>query len=179
MNIEHSPRLTYRLMDEHDAELLFQLDQDPLVMKYISNGEISSREKINDVFIPRMLAYRNADKGWGLWQVSIKDSNEYIGWVLVRPMYFFSDNPEFDNLELGWRFFQSSWGKGYASEAALHIKNTLATNKNYRAFSAIADEGNLGSIGVMKNIGMSYLKTYRHIDPLFECDVSYYQIANN
>lgn len=178
MKIENSTRLTYRLMDANDAELLFQLDQDPLVMKYISNGEISSREKINDVFVPRMEAYRNADKGWGLWQVNLKETNEYIGWVLVRPMYFFSENPEFDNLELGWRFFQSSWGKGYASEAAFHIKNTLATNKDYRAFSAIADEDNLGSIGVMKNIGMSYLKTYRHIDPLFECDVAYYQIIN-
>ena len=178
MKIENSARLTYRLMDENDAEPLFLLDQDPEVMKYISNGEVSSREKINNVFIPRMQAYRDAEKGFGLWQISLKESNEYIGWVLVRPMYFFSDHPEFDNLELGWRFFQSSWGKGYASEAAQHIKDAFASNKNYRAFSAIADEDNLGSIGVMKNIGMSYLKTYRHIDPLFECDVAYYQIAN-
>lgn len=178
MNIEKSARLSYRLMDENDAEHLFQLDQDPLVMKYISNGEVSSREQINDVFIPRMKAYRNVDKGWGLWQINLKENNEYLGWILVRPMYFFSDNPEFDNLELGWRFFQSSWGKGYASEAAQHLMNAFAKNKNYRAFSAIADEENLGSIGVMKKIGMSYLKTYRHIDPLFECDVAYYQIAN-
>lgn len=179
MKIENSTRLSYRLMDSNDAELLFSLDQDPLVMKYISDGQISSREKINDVFIPRMEAYRNANKGWGLWQINLQETNEFIGWVLVRPMYFFSDNPEFDNLELGWRFFQSSWGKGYATEAAQQIKNALAINKDYRAFSAIADEDNLGSIGVMKNIGMSYLKTYRHIDPLFECDVAYYQITNH
>ncbi|MDG1750362.1 MAG: GNAT family N-acetyltransferase [Thalassotalea sp.] len=178
MKIENSARLSYRLMDANDAELLFQLDQDPAVMKFISDGEVSSREKINNVFIPRMQAYRDADKGWGLWQINISETGEYIGWVLVRPMYFFSDNPEFDNLELGWRFFQSSWGKGYASEAAQQIKNSLSENKTYRAFSAIADEENLGSIGVMKNIGMSYLKTYRHIDPLFECEVAYYQIAN-
>ncbi|MEW6990458.1 GNAT family N-acetyltransferase [Colwelliaceae bacterium 6441] len=178
MKIANSQRLSYRLMDSNDEELLFQLDQDPAVMKYISNGEISTREKINNVFIPRMQAYRDLKKGWGLWQVNISATDEYIGWVLVRPMYFFSENPEFDNLELGWRFFQSSWGKGYASEAALHIKNILAANKQYQAFSAIADENNLGSIGVMKNIGMSYVKTYRHIDPLFECDVAYYQVKN-
>jgi RimJ/RimL family protein N-acetyltransferase len=93
-------------------------------------------------------------------------------------MNFFSDLPEFENLELGWRFFRSSWGKGYASEAAIQIKDGLAKNPDNKIFSAIADEDNLGSIGVMKNLGMSYIKTYLHIDPLFECKVAYYQIKN-
>jgi RimJ/RimL family protein N-acetyltransferase len=91
-------------------------------------------------------------------------------------MHFFSEAPEFDNVELGWRFFQSSWGKGYASEAALHIKNTLAKNNVLKHFSAIAVKDNLGSIAVMKKIGMSYVKTYLHKDPLFESHVVYYKI---
>lgn len=178
MHIPQSARLSYRLMNKNDAELLFQLDQDPLVMKFITDGEVSSREQIDNVFIPRMQAYRDEHKGWGLWQVNIADTDEYIGWVLVRPMYFFSDNTEFDNLELGWRFFRSSWGKGFASEAAQHIQQHLAKSKDYRAFSAIADEANVASIGVMKRIGMTYVKSYRHVDPLFECDVAYYQMKN-
>ena len=165
-------------MSADDAELLYQLDQDPEVMRFISAGEVSSRESIENVLVPRMQKYLNTDKGWGLWQVNVAESDEYIGWVLVRPMNFFSDSPEFDNLELGWRFFRSSWGKGLASEAAQHIKDALALQPEYKKFSAIADEENLGSIGVMKKIGMSYLKTYLHIDPLFECQVAYYQVQN-
>ena len=111
-----------------------------------------------------------------MWQVNISSSKEYIGWILVRPMNFFSDSPEYDNLELGWRFTQSSWGKGYASEAALHLKNALAKNGDLQSFSAIAVENNLGSIAVMKKIGMSYVKSYLHKDPLFESQVVYYQI---
>jgi len=178
MEIKNSARLSYRLMDSADAELFYLLDQDPEVMKYLTDGEISSREHIKSVFIPRMEKYRDSNKGWGIWQVNIADSNEYIGWVLVRPMGFFSDSTEFNNLELGWRFFQKFWGKGYASEAAQQIKNVFALTPTYQAFSAIADEDNLGSIGVMKKIGMSYVKTYLHIDPLFECQVAYYQIKN-
>jgi len=178
MKINNSARLSYRLMTANDAELLYQLDQDPEVMRFIADGKISSRENIENVLVPRMKKYLNVDKGWGLWQVNIKDTDEYIGWVLVRPMNFFSDATEFDNLELGWRFFRSSWGKGFASEAAQHIKDALAVQSEYKKFSAIADENNLGSIGVMKNLGMSYLKTYHHIDPLFECQVAYYQISN-
>jgi RimJ/RimL family protein N-acetyltransferase len=178
MKINNSARLSYQLMTADDAELLYQLDQDPEVMRFISDGNPSSRGTIDDVLVPRMQAYLNLDKGWGLWQVNITETNEYIGWILVRPMNFFSDLPEFDNLELGWRFCRSSWGKGFASESAQHIKNTLAVMPEYKKFSAIADEENLGSIGVMKNIGMSYIKTYLHIDPLFECKVAYYQIKN-
>ena len=178
MDINSSARLSYRLMTKEDGKLLFQLDQDPEVMRFINGSKPSTMSDINDVLLPRMESYVNPLKGWGLWQVNISASNEYIGWVLVRPMNFFSDAPEFDNLELGWRFFQSSWGKGYATEAALHIKNTLAKNKNLKSFSAIAVEDNLGSIAVMKKIGMSYVKSYLHKDPLFESQVVYYQIKN-
>ena len=178
MNINNSARLSYKLMTADDAELLYQLDQDPEVMRFITDGKASSRESIESVLVPRMQKYLNADKGWGLWQVNIAETDQYIGWVLVRPMNFFSDSPEFDNLELGWRFFRSSWGKGFASEAAQHIKDALAAHPEYKIFSAIADEENFGSIGVMKNVGMSYVKTYLHIDPLFECQVVYYQIKN-
>jgi RimJ/RimL family protein N-acetyltransferase len=176
MHILPSARLCYKLMTREDSELLFQLDQDPEVMRFINGGKPSSMDQINDVFIPRMESYLNQQKGWGLWQVNISSSNEYIGWILVRPMNFFSDSPELANLELGWRFIQSSWGKGYATEAALHIKNTLAKNDDLKSFSAIAVEDNLGSIAVMKKIGMSYVKTYLHKDPLFESQVVYYQV---
>lgn len=178
MKLANSARLSYRLMNENDADLLFQLDQDPKVMHFINGGKPSSKEDINSVLVPRMNAYRDEAKGWGLWQVDHTETSKYLGWVLVRPMYFFSDHPEFDNLELGWRFFQSTWGKGYASEAAQHIKDQLSDNKNIKSFSAIADENNLASVGVMKKIGMSYIKTYHHVDPLFECDVVYYQMKN-
>ena len=34
MNINNSARLSYRLMTADDAELLYQLDQDPEVMRF-------------------------------------------------------------------------------------------------------------------------------------------------
>ncbi|GHG04266.1 GNAT family N-acetyltransferase [Thalassotalea marina] len=178
MQITNTERLSFRLMDENDSELLWLLDQDPKVMKYITGGEISSKEKIHDVFIPRMQAYRNSEKGWGLWQVNLLTTNEYLGWILIRPMEFFTGTPEEDNLEIGWRFFQKTWGHGYATEAAQHIINTLSANRSIRAFSAIADENNTASIAVMKKLGMTYVKTYHYKDQLIDCNVAYYQVKN-
>ena len=69
MNIENSSRLSYQLIDETDSEFLFQLDQNPDVMRYINGGVLTTREDIKDLFIPRLNAYKNVDKGWGLWKV--------------------------------------------------------------------------------------------------------------
>jgi hypothetical protein len=82
MIINPSERLSYRLMTLADGPRLLDVDSDPLVMKYITKGVPSSVQDID------------------------------LGWVLVRPMHFFSENPEFNNWELGWRFKQATWGRG-------------------------------------------------------------------
>jgi len=178
MNIKNSARLSYQLIDETDSELLFQLDQNPEVMRYINGGNISTRDDISKVFIPRHNAYKNVTKGWGLWKVTLIATQEEIGWVLVRPMHFFSDQPLWHDIELGWRFFQSTWGQGYATEAARQIQQALAKHPENKSFSAIAVQDNIGSISVMKKIGMEYIKSYIHFDSqLGDLDVVLYRMA--
>ena len=70
-------------MNEHDWPQLFELDQDPAVMQYLTRGEPTSLEQIKNEGVPRMLAYRNELKGWGLWSIAINQSNTFIGWVLI------------------------------------------------------------------------------------------------
>ena len=176
MIIDDSQRLSFALIAPDDAQTLFELDQDPAVMQYINGGKISTMDDIVNVMLPRMNTYRNPDKGWGLYKVVVKQSDEYIGWVLVRPMDFFSDNVQWDNLELGWRFKQSSWGKGYATEAAKTIMNHLAQHKGYRHFCAIAEPDNTASLKVMEKLGMKYMHTSIHKDPLGDVEAAYYQI---
>ncbi|WP_462157290.1 GNAT family N-acetyltransferase [Pseudoalteromonas sp. GB56] len=170
-----SERLTYRLMSLEDGDLFYELDQDPAVMKHINGGKASTREDIDNVALPRLAKYLNPEKGWGLWQVTEKSSQQFLGWILVRPYQFFSEQPHWHNLELGWRFKQMTWGKGYATEAAQHILNTLAAQSNATHFCAIAEEANLGSVAVMKKLGMQYVRSYTHHDPMGDWDVVYYE----
>lgn len=175
MLIKPSERLTYRLMDMSDADLLFELDQDPKVMEFINKGKPSSMEDIQNSLLPRLKSYLNPDKGWGIWEVRISKTNEYIGWVLTRPMDFFSDAPQLDNIELGWRFKSHCWGQGYATESAKHAMEQLAIKTNIKRFCAIAVPENKGSIKVMERLGMHYIKTYTVSDPLFTAEVVYYE----
>lgn len=176
MDITDSTRLTFRMLTAADEQLLFELDQNPEVMRYINGGKISTMEHIRQVFIPRLNSYYNPDKGWGLWGVFIKNTEQFIGWILVRPFNFFNEQPEQQNLELGWRFKQESWGQGLATEAAEHVKQALIHLGGIKQLSAIAMPDNIGSINIMKKIGMRYLRTELHKDPLGDLDVVYYQM---
>lgn len=179
MKITPSKRLSYRLMTSDDAQELFELDSDPAVMKYLNGGKPHSLEDIVDKWIPRMESYVNADKGWGIWRVARLDDNTFIGWILVRPMDFFTDAPKLNDLEIGWRFKQASWGKGFATEAAMHIADSIERHSsNVTHFSAIADKENGGSIAIMKKMGMSFVKEELNEDPAFSSvDVVYYTKA--
>jgi len=181
MKIDDSSRLSFRLMDQDDARALWELDQDPEVMHFLNGGKSNSMDDIRNVFLPRMAKFTNAKKGWGIWQVSDKKTNEYLGWVLVRPMNFFTESPTFDDLELGWRFFKKTWGKGYATEAAIAIKNSVVqqastAKDDINYISALAVEDNLASTKVMKKMGMSLLRKYRHLDPIGDFDAVHYQM---
>lgn len=176
VRIKNSERLSYALMDASDADQLHDLDQDPDVMKYINGGKISSWQDIQDIMLPRMASYRNPEKGWGLWKVTVTESQKFIGWILVRPMHFFSSDRDDSDWELGWRFKQSSWGRGYATEAALAVIAALNTQCHQHHFSAIAFPENQASINIMKKLGMHYVKTDIHKDPLGDEEVVYYTV---
>jgi RimJ/RimL family protein N-acetyltransferase len=177
MKIPNSKRLSFSMMNRDDTDIMFQIDQDPEVMRYINGGKMTSREDVQNIYIPRMESYANPKKGWGLWKITNFKDDEVIGFVLVRPMAFFTDLPEYKNIELGWRFIQKSWGKGYATEAAESVKSALVENSDVEMFTAIALEGNIGSIKIMKKLGMKYVKTDIHKDPLGDNEVVYYQMV--
>lgn len=153
-------------MGQDDAQALWELDQYPAVMQFITGGKPNSIDTINKIILPSMKAYTDVKQGWGIWQVSDKFTQEYLGWVLVRPMDFFTNEPKLNDLELGWRFFQKSWGKGYATEAAITIKNNVVRQPSIDYVSATALENNHRSIGVMKKIGLNFIRKYIHKTPL-------------
>ncbi|NDV90952.1 GNAT family N-acetyltransferase [Alteromonas sp. 345S023] len=173
MLVRNSARLSFHYVTEADKEFLWELDQDEEVMRYINGGKLSSKEDIDNIFIPRVLAYSNPALGWGLWRVETLDSKESIGWILVRPFGFFTATPEIDNVELSWRFKRAYWGMGYATEAAKAIKDALYLN-GIDQFSAIANPDNAASINIMKKLGMRFSHELEYKDSVYHETVVVY-----
>lgn len=181
VTVPPSERLCYRLMDDSDAELLFALDQDEAVMRYINGGKISTMQDIHQRMLPRMNSYRDPAKGFGIWLVRTRadyaqQPDCYLGWVLIRPMDFFVGTAKTDDVELGWRFFQASWGQGFATEAALAVAEAVtAANPAILYWSSLAMPDNKASTRVMEKLGLQYVKSGLHRDPLGDVEVVYYR----
>lgn len=180
MNIANSPRLRFEMLTQDDAQLLFELDQDPEVMRYINGGKPSTMDEITNIILPRLNAYTNPEQGWGIWKVTTLSDNAtlpstFIGWILVRPMDFFSDKPKYHDIELGWRFKKCTWGKGYATEAARAVSNAIILQPRVSHISAVADKDNIASINIMQKLGMTYQKVAPYPTPTGEVPVVYYQ----
>ena len=176
LKIPATERLHFALLSEQDAQLLFEVDQDAEVMRYINGGKLTSMQTIVEVMLPRMAQYRDAERGYGIWQVRRSADNAYLGWVLIRSMGFNSATPSSDDVEIGWRLKREYWGRGYASEAAGAVAQAvLANNANVQFLSAIAMPDNAGSIGVMRKLGMQFIKRFMHRDALGDVDAVLYQ----
>lgn len=176
LQVPATERLHFALLSEQDTQLLFDVDQDAEVMRYINGGKLTSMQTIVEVMLPRMAQYRDVERGFGIWQVRRTADNAYLGWVLIRPMGFNSATPSKDDVEIGWRFKREYWGQGVASEAAKAVADVvLANNPNVQYLSAIAMPDNAGSIGVMRKLGMQFIKRFMHRDALGDVDAVLYQ----
>ena len=143
---------------------MWQLDQDPEVMRYINGGKPTPIETTRDVYLPRLKSYTNAEKGWGMWRIALTDSDEFLGWILVRPVDFFTDQPLYSNLELGWRLHRSAWGKGYATEAAKAVMAHGTSTLGIKRIVGITSAENQPSIKVLEKIGLRFDKMVPYSD---------------
>lgn len=180
--MQNSSRLQYRLFDVsnnsancNDKQELWEIDQDPEVMRYITGGVITSWKSLETVFIPRIMSYTNADKGYGVWRVALANTDEFIGQIIVRPMHFFNETPHFHDIELGWRFKRAFWGQGYATEAAVHLMQYMAQRPEVTHISAIAEPENTASTNIMQKLGMKFIHHGIHSDPLGDMAVDLYR----
>lgn len=105
-------RLLLRQWKESDLSPFAALNADPEVMRYFP--AVLTREQ-SDALAQRVQAMID-QQGWGLWAVEVTQTQQFIGFVGLNHAEFQAHfTPA---VEVGWRLAQSSWGKGYATEAA-------------------------------------------------------------
>jgi RimJ/RimL family protein N-acetyltransferase len=146
-----------------DAALLFDLDSDPEVMRFIGpyllpNVE-AHRQKIRDRFLPQY-----THPGRGCLAAEEKTTCTFLGWFFVRPSpeYFFAEQAEWtrpSDLELGYRLRRLAWGKGFAREGAKALIDLAFADPDVTAIVAAALLPNVGSWRVMENCGMTRVRT--------------------
>lgn len=146
--IIETQRLLLRELNSSDAEQFFNLNSDPEVMKYTGDQPFSSIVEA-EAFLKN---YRDYElNGFGRWAVISRDSNEFLGWCGLK-------RNEENWVDLGFRFFKSQWGKGYATESAKASLEVGFENLNIEEIIGRAAKENKASIRVLEKLGMSFWK---------------------
>ena len=143
-----TPRLILGQFTEHDAPLIFQLNSDPEIVRYVHEpvltNEAQAKKIITDIILPQ---YKN---NLGRWATYTKSNNDFIGWCGLKY------RPELDEIDLGYRLKRSAWGKGYATEAAKHTLDHGLNDLDLEIITGRAHIENIASIKVLEKIGMQF-----------------------
>jgi len=145
-------RLKLEKFQVGDEKLLFDLDSNPNILKFVG-GERASIEIYRET-IKNYLDFYSLEKDCGFFKVFYKDTNEFIGWYHLRPQ---QDKPDdFSLLELGYRLKEEYWGQGLATEGSEALLKKAFTDLHVNAVSAMAYHENKASFRIMDKIGMSF-----------------------
>jgi RimJ/RimL family protein N-acetyltransferase len=144
-----SERLLFRQFTLRDAALLFDLNSDPDVTKYVHEAPTT---KENAPEILRNIILPQYELKLGRWAVHLKFTEEFIGWAGLKYL------PERDEIDLGYRFKKQYWGKGYATEAAATCISYGFAHLDLDRIVAQAHVENTASLKVIQKCGMKFLK---------------------
>ena len=144
-------RLVLRPITFDDAPLLFELDRDPEVVRFIS-GRPSTMDEVRSVIESR-LGCR--------WIATQRADGQFVGWFGLVP----STNCEFD---IGYRLRRASWGQGLATEGTQALIDAAFGQLGAQRVTAQTMAVNSRSRHVMERCGMRFVRTF-HLewdDPL-------------
>lgn len=149
-------RLLLRQWRDEDRGPFAALNADPVVMEHFP-ATLSRAE--SDAFVDRHAALIE-QRGWGLWAVEVRETGEFIGFTgLAVPVF---DADFVPCTEVGWRLAASSWGQGYATEAATAALRVAFDEIGLDDVVSFTYVGNHRSRRVMEKIGLDERFEFDH-----------------
>ncbi len=144
-------RLLIRPRTMSDMEACLAMDRDRAVTRFIP-GPWADPVKHRAFVVSRMEEIY--PDGLGYWSVFNRSKpGLFLGWILLLPYLEVADE-----VEIGWRFTQASWGHGFATEAASPVLKHALETVGLETVVADIDPENFGSIRVAEKLGMSFVE---------------------
>ncbi|GGE54173.1 GNAT family N-acetyltransferase [Priestia taiwanensis] len=144
-------RLVLRPYEEDDFDFYVSLWRDPEMVKYIGIGRTRNRDECRERF-HQLRKIHQTKGGTGLLVAMDKQSGEYIGHAGLIPQII--DRKV--EMEIGYWMTKSHWGKGYASELALYLRDYGFDTLSEKRLVSIIKFDNKASIAVAKKTGLTF-----------------------
>jgi RimJ/RimL family protein N-acetyltransferase len=179
-----TPRLLLRPLGEDDREHVMALNTDPKVVRYISPGEVPTREKASAWFdkvareTGQPIPGRSDGEGLPGWMVmETKSVGDWVGLAALRVL---SPNhlaalgigPQ---VEVGYRLNRAYWGNGYATDAARLLVDHGFNTLHLPLITAIVNIENAPSNRVIQKLGFTHERAYECSDQR----INYYTMSQD
>lgn len=139
-------RLLLRRWRPSDRPLFAAMNADPVVTAHVPALDRAG----SDAFVDRIEA-RFDEHGFGLWAVEAP----VVGFVGYTGLWPVPDTaPGAGGWEIGWRLARAAWGHGYATEAALAVRDLALGELEIPELWSLTTVDNLRSQAVMERIGL-------------------------
>ena len=155
MIVLETARLRLRRFTAADLDRLVELDSDPEVMRWISYGVPTPRERYEREILPRWFAQYEATPQLGYWAAETRDDGRFVGWFHLRP-----DRIDAGEQEIGYRLRRAAWGRGYATELGRALVAHGFERVGAPVISARALRDNAASRRVMEKCGLSHERDF-------------------
>ncbi|MCL9804507.1 GNAT family N-acetyltransferase [Flavobacterium amniphilum] len=150
-------RLILRPLEMGDAEGMFLLDSNPNVHTYLGNKPVKSIEE--SIGYIQNIQNQYKENGIGRFAVILKETGEFIGWSGIK-FITEEENNHSHFYEIGYRFREEFWGKGFAYESAKAWYDYAFSGLNITVLYASAHIENAGSRKILEKIGLRLKNEY-------------------
>jgi RimJ/RimL family protein N-acetyltransferase len=135
-----------------EVELVYKLDSDPDVMRFIGNGLPRTQAESLYWYEKSIKHYEKYGFSFGL--VFEKSTNEFVGRAGISYNAYDDTQPD---IEIGYRLYKKFWNKGYATELALALLQWGFQSLKIQKLCGFAQPDNLASRRVLEKIGMKFV----------------------
>jgi RimJ/RimL family protein N-acetyltransferase len=138
-------RLVLRPFREDDVRPLFELSQDPDVVRYVSDGHMPTLQE-SWRLVAAWIGHW-AMRGYGQWAIEERASGRFIGRAgIINPV-------DWPGPEVGYLLGRGWWGHGYATEAAWAAMGWGFREIGFADLLSLIDPANQASIAVATRLG--------------------------
>lgn len=138
-----------REMTSDDAQAMFDMNNDPEVIRYTGDGPFASLEATREFL---STYYSRQKPGTGRWGIEEKATGELIGWAGIK---YEEDSGAYD---IGYRLKRAHWGRGVATEAARVCIDYAFEQLHVEEIIGRVMHDNIASIRVLEKLGLRYLR---------------------
>ncbi|UWX56617.1 GNAT family N-acetyltransferase [Maribacter litopenaei] len=140
-----------------DTDFFYSLLNSPTWLEYIGDRGIQSKEDAK-TYIENSLLTSYREKGFGLWKVSLKDSQIPIG------ICGFLKRDYLEYPDLGFALLPEYEGAGFVMEACKAVLTYGTSELNFTEVLAVTTKNNTRSRQLLKRLGFAEIGTVQPSD---------------